>query len=289
MCMTGCVDPQSQFKEMTVELQDITPVIITYNEEPNIGRALAGLSWAKDIVVVDSYSTDRTLEIIKTFPNARVVMHEFVGHAEKWQFAVHGTSIQTEWVLPLDADLMVSEAFANELRELTPDSETAAYEAQVPICVYGHRLPRSIYPPRIVLSRRERTNFYQDGHTHRFQVSGRVLMLRVPVDHDDRKPIAHWLQSQDRSARLEDNKLRETPRSALNLPDRLRTMIFVAPTVALFYCLIVKRLAFCGLPGWYYTYQRVIAELVLSLYLIEAKLFAARNVQEAASPKNPAP
>jgi glycosyltransferase involved in cell wall biosynthesis len=47
-------------------LEKITPLILTYNEEPNIDRTLQQLRWAKEIIVIDSYSTDRTLDILKS-------------------------------------------------------------------------------------------------------------------------------------------------------------------------------------------------------------------------------
>ena len=54
-------------------LERITPLILTYNEAPNIARAIGGLSWAREIVVVDSFSDDETIQIATSFPNVRVV------------------------------------------------------------------------------------------------------------------------------------------------------------------------------------------------------------------------
>jgi glycosyltransferase involved in cell wall biosynthesis len=68
-------------------LADITPVILTYNEAANIGRSLERLTWAREVVVVDSGSTDDTLAIVARFPNARVVKRPFDTHAQQWRFA----------------------------------------------------------------------------------------------------------------------------------------------------------------------------------------------------------
>ena len=65
-------------------LDQITPVLLTYNEEENIGRTLPRLRWAKDIVVVDSGSTDGTLNILTAFPNLRVFKRRFGAHAKQW-------------------------------------------------------------------------------------------------------------------------------------------------------------------------------------------------------------
>ena len=68
-------------------LDNITPVLLTFNEEPNIARTLAHLAWAKDIVVVDSGSTDGTLPTLANFPNVRVFDRRFDSHANQWRFA----------------------------------------------------------------------------------------------------------------------------------------------------------------------------------------------------------
>ena len=85
-------------------LEQITPLILTYNEAPNIGRTLENLSWARDVVVVDSFSDDETLEIAASFPNVRVVQRVFDSHRNQWEFGLRETEIQTPWVLALDAD-----------------------------------------------------------------------------------------------------------------------------------------------------------------------------------------
>jgi hypothetical protein len=110
-----------------------------------------------------------------------------------------------------------------------------------------------------------------DGHTQRLVVPGAVASLPGFILHDDRKPFSQWLQAQDRYTALEVKKLLAAPRARLRLPDRLRRMILPAPVMILFYTLFVKGLILDGWPGWYYAGQRVIAELLLSLRLMEAR------------------
>jgi hypothetical protein len=62
------------------------------------------------------------------------------------------------------------------------------------------------------------------------------------------------------------------PSTQLNLPDRLRRKIIIAPFLVFFYTLIFKGLILDGWPGWYYVFQRTLAEMLLSLKLIEQKL-----------------
>ncbi len=257
-----------------MRLDTITPIILTYNEEPNIGRVLDRLGWAEDIVVVDSFSTDRTLDIVGRFAKARLFKRAFDSHDRQWTYALRETGIASEWVLTLDADYILSDAFVRELAALAPAAAVDGYDAQFRFCIHGRPLRRSLYPGRIVLFRRERGSFYQDGHTQRLQVEGGVRPLGERISLDDRKPISRWIVSQDRYALLERHKLLAAAHDRLNLADRIRTRRFLAPIAVLFYCLFVKGMILEGLAGWYYTYQRVTAEILLSLYLIEHR-FAA--------------
>src|SRR5215467_12354062 len=99
-------------------LDQITPLILTYNEAPNIARALAGLSWAKEIVVVDSFSDDETVAMAKSFSNVRMVQRAFDNHRNQWEFGLKETGITTPWVLALDADYVVTQELIAELKKL---------------------------------------------------------------------------------------------------------------------------------------------------------------------------
>ena len=253
-------------------IEQITPLILTYNEAPNIGRTLGELSWAGDVVVVDSFSSDETLEIVSGFRQARAFQRRFDNHENQWNYALTETGISSEWVLALDADYIVTPQFIEELKRLCPKAEVSGYSASFIYCIDGHPLRGSAYPPVTVLYRRAKAHYRQDGHTQRVAVEGKVEHLLSPILHDDRKPLAHWLQSQARYMHIEAIKLADADSASLGMADRLRKMRFVAPFVMLFYCLIVKRAILDGKAGLFYAFQRTVAELILSLYLVEGDL-----------------
>jgi glycosyltransferase involved in cell wall biosynthesis len=249
--------------------EQITPLILTYNEAPNIGRTLRQLYWAGDIVIVDSFSDDETSEIVSACPRARVFRRKFDSHEKQWNFALNETGISSEWVLALDADYVLTPDFIEELKGLNPETGVAGYSANFVYCIDGRPLRGSAYPPVTVLYRRAKAVYRQDGHTQRVVVDGRVEKLRAAILHDDRKPLGHWFQSQARYMRIEARKLAESDSRDLNRADRLRKMRFVAPLVMLFYVLFVKRAILDGRAGLFYAFQRAVAELILSLYLFE--------------------
>jgi len=249
-------------------LDQITPLILTYNEAPNIARALAGLSWAKDVVVIDSFSDDETVAIAKSFANVRIVQRRFDNHRNQWEFGLKETGIATPWVLALDADYVVSSEVVAELAELQPPAGTVGYRARFVYCINGKRLRSGIYPPVTVLYRREAATYVQDGHTQRVALSGSIGELRSLLLHDDRKPFRRWLHSQVRYTELEAQKLLAADPAELGLADRLRRWVVVVPPVMLGYCLIVRGGILDGWQGFYYAFQRSVAELMLSVNVV---------------------
>lgn len=253
-------------------LADITPVILTYNEAANIGRSLERLTWAREVVIVDSNSTDETLAIAARFPNVRVVSRPFDTHAEQWRFAVGETGIVSGWILRLDADYMVEPALRDEIAALAPAADTAAYEIAFTYCIDGRPLRASLYPALPVLFRRGHARFVQDGHTEKLRIEGPILKLVNRLLHDDRKSVERWLQSQSRYQAQEADKLTSRPWSDLGWPDRLRRTRLLGPIAVAVHCLFVKGLIFDGTAGLLYTAQRVTADLILSMQLLRRDL-----------------
>jgi len=252
-------------------LDEITPVILTGNEERNIGRTLAQLAWAKDVVVVDSMSGDATVALAQTFPNVRVFPRPLDTLAKQWTFAVEETGIRTPWVLTLDADYFVTPELVEELRALDPPTRTTAYVARFLYAIHGRPLHGSLYPPRMVLLRRGRFVFYQDGHTQRVRIDDLASTLRSPIIHDDRKGVGRFFTRQLRYMEDEADKLLDSKRRG-SLRDRIRRLRIVAPPLVFLHTLFVKGVIRDGWPGVYYALERFAAELILSMILIERDL-----------------
>jgi glycosyltransferase involved in cell wall biosynthesis len=258
-------------------LDQLTPVLLTLNEAPNIARTLDKLAWAKRIVVLDSGSTDQTREICEKYANVDFRMRTFTTHAEQWNFAVHETGIDTDWVLSLDADYVLSDEIVEEMRTLDAARDgVRGYVASFRYCVNGRALRGSLYPDVIVLFQRASGTYRQDGHTQRLQLEGPSKRLSAPIFHDDRKSLAGWLRSQDRYAALECEHLSSMSSGQLRLQDKLRKMMFVAPFIVPLYCLLIRGLILDGWPGLHYTLQRTIAEAILSIKLIERRIGGAK-------------
>ena len=254
-----------------MNLPSITPVVLTWNEEPNLRRCLDGLRWAGQVVVVDSGSTDATIAICGEYPNVVVNIRPFDNHTTQWNQGV--ALAETDWILSLDADYVVNGDFVRELESLDSSSGCSAWHASFRFLVHGRPLRGSLYPPRAVLFDRTRCHYVPDGHTQLLSINGKTGSLRSRIDHDDRKPLPRWLESQRKYALLEAEKLLATDNPG-GIADRLRRMIWPAAPAAFLYTLFLKGVIFDGWPGWFYVLQRTYAELVLSLILLERKIRA---------------
>jgi len=274
-------------------LEQITPLILTYNEAPNIGRTLDELRWARDIVVVDSFSEDETLSIIAEFEQVRVFQRAFDSFAAQCNFGLSETRISNDWVLSMDADYVLTPEMIDELRSLKPIEGIEGYRARFDYCINGRRLRSGVYPPVTVLFQRSRAHYLNDGHAHRVLIEGSIANLKSVILHDDRKPLSRWFESQQRYMALEAKKLLGAKTIGLSNADRIRRLRVIVPLAVLFYCWIMRGGVLDGGAGFYYAFQRMLAELLLSLYLIEddlrsmtgrkTKRVSEENAEKAAS------
>ena len=266
----------------------LTALVLTYNEQENIRRNLDGLVWVPKVIVVDSFSNDQTLEIARSFPNVQIVQRVFDTHASQWNAGLD--RIDTEWTLTLDADYVLTAELQEEIKKLGPASDIALYWGEFDYCIFGRPLRASVYPPRVVLFRTKRARYVDEGHTQQLRVKGKLAKLKGKIWHDDRKPLSRWFQSQDRYSEIEaahllgasafaqgygatrGSKEAGAGKAELSRLDKLRKWLIIMRLAMPIYLLLLRGLIFDGWNGWYYAFQRTVAEMMVSLRLLEAKL-----------------
>lgn len=273
--------PQSDFTRpapvASAVIEQITPLLITYNEAPNIARTLDKLRWATRIVLVDSGSTDLTLQIASQFPQVEAFHRPFDTFAEQCNFGL--SLVRSAWVLSLDADYELSDALVSELRELENDPSVAGYYAEFVYRIHGRALRATLYPPRVVLYRVRGASYRNEGHGHRVAISGPVRSLRGSIYHDDRKPLSRWFESQQGYARREADYLLNSEASAMSRTDRIRRLGWPAPILILFYVLFGKACIFDGRAGWFYALQRLLAETMIALEILDRRFLGKSEGQ----------
>lgn len=244
----------------------ITPVILTYNEDHNIEATLASLAWASRIVLLDSGSTDRTEQIARSFRNVSWFVRRFTDHCSQWRYALDETSISTEYVLALDADMRPGVGFRAELETFLRDRQFAGAWIPFDYRVLGHGLLGSIYPAQVRLFRRDYVHIDQPGHTQVFHVNGPLYRFRSKLIHEDHKPVSRWLDSQMKYASLEAARIRIARKKALK--DRLR-LVGISPAIYGAYAYVKAGGPLKGAASRAYAHERLIFETILARLLAQ--------------------
>jgi len=195
---------------MTSARASVSAVVLTFNEERNLAPCLDSLAgWTREVFVVDSGSTDRTVQIAE-HAGARVVTHAFETHAGQWGWALEHLPLTSEWVLAIDADQRVTPELARQITGSIENAEAACagfFMARRQI-FRGRWIRHGGYYPKYLLKlfRRRAVRLDQgDLVDHHFSVDGSTRRLSGDLIEDNRNEAAifEWIAKHNRYARLQ--------------------------------------------------------------------------------------
>lgn len=192
---------------------DIAVVILTYNEEDNIAQALGSVcGWAREVFVFDSFSTDRTLAIARTFECA-VVQHPFEDYGKQRNYALEGLPITTEWVFFLDADEHMPADLRREIAEVIASSPREnGFQVKYRMIWMGRWIRRGYYPTWLLrLFRRGKARCEARSVNEHLILEGEAGRLSNDLIHEDRKSLSRWVQKHDAYAEREAAELFKEP------------------------------------------------------------------------------
>lgn len=132
---------------------DISAIILTYNEEIHIDRCLKNISSiVKKVFIIDSYSTDNTLEIAKRYKNVTILQNKWVNYATQFNWALENAPIETNWVLRLDADEYLTDELIEELKIKLPtlSNEISGITIKRRHIFIGKWIKRGTYPVKLL-------------------------------------------------------------------------------------------------------------------------------------------
>lgn len=162
----------------------ISAIVTTYNEERNIRDCLESLLWCDEILVVDSYSTDRTPEIVRGYENVRFLQRTYYGSASQKNWAMD--QVEHEWILIFDADERCTPKLQKEIEALlTRGPDCDAYTINRRVFFLGKRIRFSGWQhDRVVRLVRRGTARYPNRRVHAdMETAGPPKVLRHPMDH----------------------------------------------------------------------------------------------------------
>lgn len=265
----------------------VSVLILTLNEEKNLPGCLESVSWSDDIVVFDSYSTDRTVEIANEF-GARVVQRKFDNWSRHQNWAVQNIDFMYPWVYYTDADECCDEELKTELlRIYEVGKEFSAFQVRRKDYFMGKWLKRAqLYPTWITrVFRPEKIRYERlvnpvaivEGNTG--QLQGHII--HYPFSHG----ISHWYARHNNYSDMEAIDLvKETSsnsdwkgifcsdstrrRKALK---QLAYKMPLRPAMLWFYLMFVRGGFLDGMPGIHYSLMRAIYEYMIDLKVKELR------------------
>lgn len=190
-------------------MQTLSVVIITYNEERNIERCIRSvMGIADEIVVVDSFSTDRTREIAAEC-GARVIKHEFEGYIQQKNYALEQATNQ--WILSLDADEALSEKLRNSIKEIKSNPSADGYTMNRLTYYCGRWIRHSgWYPDRKLRMVLKNKAHWSGINPHdKLELVGSKNIRHIPGDilHYSYYSLEDHLQQIDRFTQIRANEL----------------------------------------------------------------------------------
>jgi glycosyltransferase involved in cell wall biosynthesis len=271
----------------------ISILILTYNEAVNLDGCLDSVSWSDDIVVLDSGSTDESVNIAKNH-GATVLIRSFDNYAAQRNFGL-AHDFKHDWILMLDADERVPDDFLTELGKVTEqaNSSVTLYRMRRKDMFMGRWLKRSSgYPTwfgrlfrkgMVRVEREVNEEYYTDGEVG--LLDGHLI--HFPFN----KGIEYWFERHNRYSSMEAIKLLEEKAAPIKWNDflssdpMLKRKAFKAvayrmpfrPLLTFCFLYFVKLGFLDGKAGFHFSIMRSVYEYMISLKMRELKLDSAKN------------
>ena len=257
----------------------LTVTIITLNEEENLLRAMKSVAWAEEILIVDSGSTDRTLEIAHSAAvpaHVRVLHNPWQGYGQQKNFAQKNAT--HDWVFNLDADEEVSPLLKNEIETQLKAVENRKLNAQ------GFFLPRKTfylgkwikyggwYPNHLIRIANRKSATWTEPHVHEeLRVVGPVVGLKNPLRHYAFASIHDQIITNLRFSRLGSEELKKAGQQ----PSLGR--LLMKPVGKFLETYFIKRGFLDGLPGFIISINASHSMFLKYAYLSEEQIRNGKN------------
>ena len=267
---------------------DVSVLILTLNEEINLGRCLSSLVWCDDIVVLDSFSTDRTEEIACD-AGARFVQRAFDDYASQRSFGLSEIDYRHPWVLMVDADEVVPPDLEEEIERETAacDSDVSLFRMRNKNFLMGRWIRRSSgYPTWLGRLARVGHVRMRRAINEQIHTEGRVRLLRGHLHHYSfNKGFNAWFEKHNRYSAMEameivrgaGNRVRLSDLRAADPADRRRAvkrLVYALPArpLVVFLGLYVFRGGFLeGRAGLTFSALRAIYEFMIDCKVRELR------------------
>lgn len=259
-------------------------LILTFNEQTNIARCIESLSFSDDILIVDSFSTDDTLNIACQYPNVTVLQNSFKDFSSQRNFGLENYNFKNEIVIHLDADEVLTKAFINAL-ESVDFQKFDVVDCPNRIIMNGDWLKYSSgYPVFQSRVAKRDIRFVEVGHGQKIISDVPRTRIAVPYDHYNfSHGIGAWFSKHVIYAEKEAVKIIEGRQKKQYLFASSRRTIYeliplsLRPILRFIYSFIFKLGFLDGLNGLRYCLMLTIYEAMIVLMVREKENHGSEN------------
>lgn len=165
-------------------MEKITAIIPSFNEEQNIKGAIESCLFADEIIVVDSFSTDKTVDIVKEYPQVKLLQHEYVHSAAQKNWTI--PQAENDWIFLLDADERTNKKLIQEIKDIiNSDNEEVGYWIGRDNYFMDKKLNHVWKGDAVIRLFRKSRCKYEDKHVHAEIISdGKIGKLKQRLKHD---------------------------------------------------------------------------------------------------------
>jgi glycosyltransferase involved in cell wall biosynthesis len=258
-----------------MNINNITVLIPSWNEERNINKCLGLLKNFKKIIILDSNSSDRTKYIVSKYKNTEFIKTSIKNYVTKLNFLL--SLSKTKWVLILDADYEISKNLIFFLRNKKLRNFISGYTFPIYNVINNKIIRENIYPSKPLLVNKTRIFFKRDGHKEKPIIKGKIFKLHFPILHNDKKSQKRWMDTQIKWARYDAENILKTNFFELKLINQLRLIPFLSIFISLIYFYFYKKIFKYGKEGFVYLLQRLIYEITVNLMVIKLIFYKISN------------
>ena len=249
-------------------------IVLTYNEENILANCINGLKLlCNEILVIDSFSTDRTVEIANSL-GCSVYQNKFEGYASQRNFALSKINSNAKWIAMIDADEIITENLAHEIKLKMKNTISAIYVKRAEYFLgkrlyfaagYGQYFPRFFVRESVAITREI---------NERYEIKGKTIKLNNRLNHYSfNKGISHWIHKHNRYSDMEAALIESTNNSTNTLRHRIKSRLyksnFKIPILSIYY---LFRFPFLdGKAGIYFITLKMFYEFLISAKYYERK------------------
>jgi len=269
------------------KIEDFTAIILTHNEERHIERCILSIKkFVKKIIIIDSYSSDKTIQICKKFKSdVQIYQSKFTNHSQQLNKGLARASIKTKWVLRIDSDEILESSFYKKFKMIKNIKEYNALSIMIEHNFLGNRIKYGgVYPQQQIRMWRKNQGKFDNKPVDEkiIMKKGKIYYSKLKIIDHNLKDFSFWLKKHKKYANNEANlyfmnkKNKITNKLDNKFQEKIlyyKFPIFIRPCLLFFYRYIIKKGFLDGIVGIKFNIMHSLYYRFLIDYLILQKFF----------------